>query len=67
MDSQTRAETTYRVRGCVGHNNPWRGVVSEWSKERAWKARTRDKRVVGSNPTHSASVYFSFVVLEWHI
>jgi hypothetical protein len=28
--------------------------VSEWSKERAWKARTR-QRVVGSNPTHSAS------------
>ena len=29
-------------------------MVSEWSKERAWKARTRDKRVVGSNPTRSA-------------
>ncbi len=23
------------------HNYLWRGVVSEWSKERAWKARTR--------------------------
>jgi hypothetical protein len=29
-------------------------VVSEWSKERAWKARSRDKRLVGSNPTYSA-------------
>jgi hypothetical protein len=31
------------------------GVVSEWSKERAWKARSRDNRLVGSNPTYSAS------------
>jgi hypothetical protein len=32
------------------------GAVSEWSKERDWKSRTRPKRrVVGSNPTRSAS------------
>ena len=34
--------------------------MSEWSKERAWKARTRDERVVGSNPTRSASFLLEF-------
>ena len=29
------------------------GVVSEWSKEHAWKVCIR-QRIVGSNPTHSA-------------
>ena len=31
------------------------GQVAEWSKARAWKVRIRQKRIVGSNPTLSAS------------
>jgi hypothetical protein len=31
------------------------GEVSEWLKEHAWKACTRQNWVVGSNPTLSAS------------
>jgi hypothetical protein len=31
------------------------GQVAEWSMARAWKVRIRQKRIVGSNPTLSAS------------
>lgn len=48
----------HSANGTICHNNNQRRAMSEWSKERAWKARTRDERVVGSNPTRSAS-YFS--------
>jgi hypothetical protein len=35
------------------------GWVAEWSKARAWKVRIRQKRIVGSNPTPSASFHTS--------
>lgn len=35
------------------------GQVAERSKARAWKVRIRQKRIVGSNPTLSASFHAS--------
>ncbi len=32
------------------------GAVAEWSKALAWKVSIRQKRIVGSNPTRSASL-----------
>ena len=43
----------YQKFGIKGHNLGCCGVVSEWSKEHAWKVCIR-QRIVGSNPTHSA-------------
>ena len=31
------------------------GAVAEWSKAHAWKVCIRQKRIVGSNPTRSAT------------
>ena len=31
------------------------GAVAEWSKALAWKVSIRQKRIVGSNPTRSAT------------
>jgi hypothetical protein len=35
------------------------GAVAEWSKALAWKVSIRQKRIVGSNPTRSATPLFS--------
>ena len=37
------------------------GEVAEWSKAHAWKVCIRQKRIVGSNPTLSASISFTVV------
>ena len=36
------------------------GAVAEWSKAHAWKVCIRQKRIVGSNPTRSATKSSSF-------
>ncbi len=40
--------------------------MSEWFKERAWKVRIRQKRIQGSNPCLSATIFLGEVA-EWSI
>ena len=54
-----RRGTGKRLRGraCFPRGERFRqcGAVAEWSKALAWKVSIRQKRIVGSNPTRSAT------------
>lgn len=38
------------------------GAVAEWSKALAWKVSIRQKRIEGSNPSRSATIFIKYLI-----